>query len=78
MVAERDDLEERNATIKIKEANALASRSIEYAVLKRKRTQFLMENANLATYKAMMAIRIAEAARVADSPDAATASYFLD
>ncbi|KAG2669389.1 hypothetical protein I3760_14G032500 [Carya illinoinensis] len=77
MVTERDTLEEKNATIKVKEANALANRSVEYAALKRKRTQFLMENADLATYKAMMALRIAEAARVAESPDA-TASYFLD
>ncbi|KAM4071942.1 hypothetical protein ACB094_11G099500 [Castanea mollissima] len=76
MAAEQDALEEKNAMLKVDEANASANRSVEFAILKRKRAQFLMENADLATYRAMMAIRIAEAARVAESPDAA--SRFLD
>lgn len=76
MAAEQDALEEKNAMLKVQEANASASKSVEFAIHKRKRAQFLMENADLATYRAMMAIRIAEAARVAESPDAA--SRFLD
>lgn len=76
MAAEQDALEEKNAMLKVQEANASANRSVEFAILKRKRAQFLLENADLATYRAMMAIRIAEAARVAESPDAA--SCFLD
>jgi len=76
MAAEQGALEEKNAMLKVQEANASANRSVEFAILKRKRAQLLMENADLATYRAMMAIRIAEAARVAESPDAA--SCFLD
>lgn len=76
MAAEQDALVEKNSVLKVQEANASANRSVEFAILKRKRAQFLMENADLATYRAMMAIRIAEAARVAESPDAA--SCFLD
>ncbi|GMY23353.1 protein GLUTELIN PRECURSOR ACCUMULATION 3 [Fagus crenata] len=63
--------------LKVQEANASANRSVEFAILKRRRAQFLMENADLATYRALMALRIAEAARVAESSDATT-SYFLD
>lgn len=70
-------MEEKNSMLKVKEANASANRSVELAVLKRKRAQFLMENADLATYRAVMALQISEAARVAESTDATT-SYFLD
>lgn len=70
-------MEEKNSMLKVKEANASANRSVELAVLKRKRAQFLMENADLATYRAVMAFQISEAARVAESTDATT-SYFLD
>jgi hypothetical protein len=62
---------------KVEEANASANNYMDLAIRKRKRAQFLMENADLATYRAMMAIRIAEAARVGESPDA-TSGYFLD
>ncbi|KAG7948910.1 hypothetical protein I3843_13G033400 [Carya illinoinensis] len=77
IAAEQDALEEKNSMLKVKEANASANRSVELAVLKRKRAQFLMENADLATYRAVMALQISEAARVAESTDATT-SYFLD
>lgn len=63
--------------VKVDEANASANNYMDLAIRKRKRAQFLVENADLATYRAMMAIRIAEAARVGESPDA-TSSYFLD
>ncbi|KAJ7970553.1 Enhancer of polycomb-like protein [Quillaja saponaria] len=75
--AARDALEERNAKLKVEEAKAAANRSIELAILKRKRAQALVENADLAAYKATMLIRIAEAARVTESTDA-SAGYFLD
>ncbi|XP_059446490.1 LOW QUALITY PROTEIN: uncharacterized protein LOC132178040 [Corylus avellana] len=77
IAAEQDAFEEKNAMLKVEEANASANNYMDLAIRKRKRAQFLMENADLATYRAMMAIRIAEAARVGESPDA-TSSYFLD
>ncbi|KAJ7942378.1 Enhancer of polycomb-like protein [Quillaja saponaria] len=77
MAAARDALEERNAMQKVEEAKAAANRAMELAILKRQRAQALMENADLAAYKAKMSIRIAEAARVSGSTDA-SAGYFLD
>ena len=77
MAAEQDALVEKNSVLKVQEANASANRSVKFAILKRRRAQFLMENADLATYRALIALRIAEAARVAESSDATT-SYFLD
>lgn len=77
MAAEQDALEEKNVMLKVKEANASADRSVELAILKRRRAQFLMNNADLAAYRAVMALQIAEAARVAETSDATT-SYFLD
>ncbi|KAH7536816.1 hypothetical protein FEM48_Zijuj03G0026500 [Ziziphus jujuba var. spinosa] len=78
--AEQDALEEQNAVLKVKEANASASKSMQLAVSKRQRAQILMGNADLATYRAAMALKIAEAALVANSPDDATAStaHLLD
>lgn len=80
MAAEQDALEEQNAVLKVKEANASASKSMQLAVSKRQRAQILMGNADLATYRAAMALKIAEAALVANSPDDATAStaHLLD
>lgn len=76
LAAERDSMAEQNAMLKLEEARVSASRSVELAVLKRQRTQLLMENADLATYKAMMALRIAEAARFTESSDVAVAHFF--
>lgn len=77
MAAEQDALQEQNAIHKVEEAKAEADRSVELAIRKRKRAQLLMQNADLVTYKATMAFRIAEAAQVLGSPDAA-AAYVLD
>ncbi|KAG4402281.1 hypothetical protein AAZX31_02G152200 [Glycine max] len=74
--AEQDAMEE-NAMLKIEEAKANANMSMELAINKRKRAQSLAQNADLATYKATMLIRIAEAALAAESVDEA-AAYFLD
>lgn len=80
MAADQDAIEEQNAVLKVKEANASASKSMQFAVCKRQRAQLLMGNADLATYRATIALKIAEAALVADSPDAAAAStaHLLD
>ncbi|GFZ06023.1 hypothetical protein Acr_18g0001930 [Actinidia rufa] len=72
----QDALEEQNALRKVEETKNAASRSEGVAILKRQKAQLLMENADLAAYKAAMALRIAEVARVAESADAA-ASVFL-
>lgn len=66
-------MEEQNAALRLEEANASLKKSVESAILKRQRAQLLMNNADLAAYKATMAIRIAEAALVSDSPDSAAA-----
>ncbi|KAI9124636.1 hypothetical protein K1719_004558 [Acacia pycnantha] len=77
IAAEQDALEEKNAMLRVEEAKASAGKSMELAILKRKRAQVLMENADLATYKATMLVRIAEAAQVAESTDD-SAGCFLD
>ncbi|KAI4295282.1 hypothetical protein L6164_035344 [Bauhinia variegata] len=77
MAAQQDAWEEQNALHKIEEAKAVAIKSMEVAIFKRKRAQALMENADLATYKATMLTRIAEVAQAAESTDA-LAAYFLD
>lgn len=76
IAAERDALKQQNNAHKLKEAKAAANRYEGLAVLKRQRAQMLMENADLATYKAMMALRIAEAAQIDETPDT-VASFFL-
>lgn len=62
MAAEREAVVEQGSILKIKEAEAAAKRSEDAAVLKRQRVQLLMEAADLAAYKATMALKIAEAA----------------
>ncbi|KDP45003.1 hypothetical protein JCGZ_01503 [Jatropha curcas] len=69
MAAEHDALEEQNAMRKVEAAKASAQKSVESAILKRRRAQMLMENADLAIYKSLMALRIAEAARMANLTD---------
>uniref|UniRef100_A0A2P2KF88 Uncharacterized protein LOC101310159 n=1 Tax=Rhizophora mucronata TaxID=61149 RepID=A0A2P2KF88_RHIMU len=78
MAAERDAFEEQNAMLKVEEAKLSANRSTELAIAKRCRAQLLMENADLAIYKAAMTLRIAEAASVANPSEAAVISDFLD
>lgn len=78
MAAEQDAAEEESVLRNVEAARVSANKSVELALEKRKRAQLLMENADLATYKAMVALRIAEAARIADNefpeaPDAAEA-----
>lgn len=77
MAAEQYALEEKNARLKIEEAKVAANKCVEVAVGKRKRAQILMDIADLAAYKATMGYRIAEAARISGSSDAAVVN-FLD
>ncbi|KAF8021830.1 hypothetical protein BT93_G2082 [Corymbia citriodora subsp. variegata] len=77
LAAERDALEEQSALQKVEEAQASANRSMEFAIAKRQKAQSLMGNADLAAYRATVALRIAEAAQVLESLDAA-AAHFLD
>lgn len=70
-------MEEQNAKLRVEEAKALAERCVESAIGKRQRAQLLIEIADLATYKAAVALRIAKAAEVEGSAEAA-AAYFLD
>lgn len=77
MAAERNTAEEQNAMHKVEEAKALANRSVELAVQRRQRAQLLMNNADLATYRATMALRIAEWALVCESSDAAAVTHLL-
>ncbi|CAI9091310.1 OLC1v1026302C1 [Oldenlandia corymbosa var. corymbosa] len=69
-IAAEQGVWEQSAIVKVEEAKAAANRSEGLAVLKRQRAQQLMENADLATYKATMALKIAELARAVQSPDA--------
>ncbi|KAB2045200.1 hypothetical protein ES319_D01G143300v1 [Gossypium barbadense] len=74
--AEEHPLGEENAMVKVEEARASAARSVELAILKRQQAQLLMQNADMATYKAVMALRIAEAARFIKSSDVSVAQLF--
>lgn len=78
MVAERDATEEQNAMHRVEEAKASANRCVELAIESRRRAQLLMNNADLATYRAAMALKIAEGAQVCESLDAAAAHLLLD
>ncbi|XP_050210101.1 uncharacterized protein LOC126660580 [Mercurialis annua] len=62
MAAQHDAFEEQNALRKVEAAKASAKDSTEVAIVKRRQAQMLMENADLAVYRATMATRIAEAA----------------
>ncbi|KAL6578019.1 hypothetical protein OROMI_010347 [Orobanche minor] len=65
IVAERVALEQQNNAHKLQEAKAAASRFEGLAIIKRQKAQIRMANADLATYKALAALRIAEAAQIA-------------
>ncbi|KAJ6311400.1 hypothetical protein OIU77_013211 [Salix suchowensis] len=71
MAAGQGTFEGHNAMHEIEEAENSVKRSLEAAILKRRRAQLLMKNAELATYKAAMALKIAEAALVANSTEVA-------
>ncbi|KAK2634222.1 hypothetical protein Ddye_029014 [Dipteronia dyeriana] len=77
IAAEKDALDEQIAMRRAEDAKLSAKNCMESAILKRQRAQQLMEIADLAAYKAMTALRIAEAAEVTELVDAA-ASHFLD
>ncbi|KAL6527091.1 hypothetical protein OROGR_016181 [Orobanche gracilis] len=65
IVSERVALEQQNNAHKLQEAKAAAGRFEGLAILKRQKAQMRMANADLATYKALAALRIAEAAKIA-------------
>ncbi|KAK8546206.1 hypothetical protein V6N12_027002 [Hibiscus sabdariffa] len=67
---------EHDAMAKVEEARVSATRSVESAILKRQRAQLLMQNADMAAYKAMIALRIAEAALFTKSSDVALSFLF--
>lgn len=58
-----------NATIKVKETETAAERAEQVAIVKRHRAQLLMEVADLLTYKATIAHKIAEARATSGSVD---------
>jgi len=57
----------QEAIRKVQEADAVASGAADIATQLRTRAQTLMSNVDLATYKAAMALRIAEALRISSS-----------
>ncbi|XP_042514744.1 uncharacterized protein LOC122089237 [Macadamia integrifolia] len=59
---------------RFEEAKSSARSSLEVAMLKRRRAQILMENADLATYKATIALRLAEAIQRSELRATATAT----
>lgn len=71
------DAAHREAARRVQEAEAAASRAAETATQLRTRAQLLMSNADLAAYKAAMALRVAEAIWVS-SPSSLTESPGLD
>ncbi|KAL3650060.1 hypothetical protein CASFOL_006463 [Castilleja foliolosa] len=69
IAAEQGTLEQQNNVQKLREAKADAGRFEGLAIIKRQKAQMLMANADLATYKALMALKIAEAAQIAEAPE---------
>lgn len=79
LAAQRKAIDETSAKLKAQEARVSLEKSEKLAIDKRRRAQYLMENADLATYRAAMALRIAEATRLSESPfPAADDANFLD
>lgn len=77
MATKKEPFDEEGALLKLQEAKAAAKKAEGVAVLKRQKAQLLMGNAELATYRATLALRIAEGTQIVESADAA-ASFFLD
>nr|XP_029119870.1 uncharacterized protein LOC105043267 isoform X2 [Elaeis guineensis] len=67
---------EEGASRRVQEAENAANRAVELAIQLRSRAQMLMTNAELAAYKSVMALKIADAIGVSESPD--LASLILD
>ncbi|KAJ4971786.1 hypothetical protein NE237_004885 [Protea cynaroides] len=63
------------ASRRIEEAKSSARKLLEVATQKRQNAQILMENADLATYKATIALRLVEAIQGSDVWDAAMTSF---
>ncbi|XP_072987929.1 uncharacterized protein [Typha latifolia] len=61
---------------RVQEAENAANRAVESAIHLRNRAQMLMAKAELAAYRSLMALRIAEALQVSEAPD--IVSYVLD
>ncbi|KAL9268489.1 hypothetical protein AKJ16_DCAP18637 [Drosera capensis] len=76
MAVEQRSQLEHSALLRAERARTLAERAMEVAIRKRQRAQFLMENADLATYRAVMMARIADAAQAAEW--AQGGAHFLD
>lgn len=75
LAAQTDALREQRSLQKLEETVASASRSLALAVSKRQRAQFLMGNADLAAYRATMALRIAVAAEAVESSTLVSAHF---
>lgn len=71
-----NDEESTKATIKLHETQEAAKRSVEASIVKRQQAQLLMEAADLAVYRATMALRIAEARAAGGSVDLVTVPTF--
>ncbi|KAG2279185.1 hypothetical protein Bca52824_050405 [Brassica carinata] len=65
-MAEQEAWEEQEAFRRVEEAKAYADATMEIAIASRSRAQVLGENADLAVYKATMALKIAEAKKAAE------------
>ncbi|GER53721.1 enhancer of polycomb-like transcription factor protein [Striga asiatica] len=78
IATEQNTLEQQNRVQKLQEAKAAAGRSEGLAILKRQKAQLLMANADLASYKAFMALRIAEAAQIAKNPENNLSSLLVE
>ncbi|KAF8654917.1 hypothetical protein HU200_061346 [Digitaria exilis] len=63
----QDHAEEEAALQRVAQAERAAKQAVETAIRLRNRAQSLMANAELATYKSVVALRIAEAARISDT-----------
>ncbi|XP_010243526.1 PREDICTED: uncharacterized protein LOC104587561 [Nelumbo nucifera] len=72
LAAEHDTMA---AIRRVHEAEGSARRSLEVAVAKRQKAQMLMDIADLAVYKATVALKIADTARIAEPQDAAVSSF---
>ncbi|RAL41811.1 hypothetical protein DM860_008993 [Cuscuta australis] len=59
--------QKKSAFVKVQEAKEAAQKHDDKAVVKRHKAQQLMGNADLLTFKALMALRIAEAVKTAES-----------
>lgn len=77
MTVKATEPEEQNDYLRMEEAKVFADRTMETAIAKRRRAQVLAENADLAVYKAMVALRIAEAIKEAESREVDTTTVAL-